>query len=122
MQTQTLNKTMTEIKHLIYCLEKMIPMYMVEVDKEPKDMHVFMCQIARNLESEYHRNLMLDYLQKDRPTFNYWVKENFTYEIINPNNYEVFLCSRPGYDVAKLNEIRFLYLYHLLTKFKTLFN
>jgi len=113
-------KTMTEVTHLVYALEKMIPMYMQEVDKEQQNLHIFMCEVANRLESIYLQDLMRDFLRKDRPTFNYWVEQNYTKDIINPPLYSVYLCSRPGYDVKKLNEIRFLYLHHLLLTFRKL--
>jgi hypothetical protein len=119
-QTDNLNKTMKEVTHLVYALEKMIPMYMLEVEAEQQNLHIFMCQIANKLESRYLQDLMRDFLKKDRPTFNYWVSENYTANIINPPMYSVFLCVRPGYDVRKLNEIRFLYLHHLLLNFRKL--
>ena len=119
-QTDNLNKTMTEVTHLVYALEKMIPMYMQAVADEQQNLHVFMCQVAGKLESTYLQDLMLDFIKKDRPTFNYWVAENYTKDIINPDNYRVFLCARLGYDVRKLNEIRFLYLNHLLLQFRKL--
>jgi hypothetical protein len=118
--TDNLTKTMKEVTHLVYSLEKMIAMYMQEQEKEQQNLHIFMCEIANKLESRYLQDLMRDFLKKDRPTFNYWVTENYTKDIINPPMYSVFLCARQGYDVKKLNEIRFLYLHHLLTNFRNL--
>jgi hypothetical protein len=118
--TDNLNKTMKEVTHLVYALEKMIPLYMQAVENEHQNLHVFMCQVAGKLESTYLQDLMLDFLKKDRPTFNYWVEQNYTKDIINPPMYSVFLCARKGYDVKKLNEIRFFYLNHLLLNFRKL--
>ena len=113
-------KTIKEVTDLVYGLEKMIPMYMIAVENEHQNLHVFMCQVARKLESNYLQELMLDFFKKNRPTFNYWVEQNYTKDIINPEPYRVFLCARKGYDEKKLNEIRFLYLHHLLLNFRNL--
>ena len=109
---------MQEVVQLCYAFENMIPIFMDQMETAPT--HVFMCLIAKELESRYLRDLVRDFLQKDRPTFNYWVAANYSAEIINPNNYEVFLCSRPGFTEKTLNNIRLHYLETTLENLKRL--
>jgi hypothetical protein len=112
------SKRMQEVVHLCYAFEKMIPMFIEQMETAPT--HVFMCLVAKNLESNYLRDLVREFLKKDRPTFNYWVANNYSAEIINSNNYEVFLCSRPGFTEKTLNNIRLHYLENTLENLKRL--
>lgn len=117
-QTTFTSKRMQNVVHLIYALDKMIPIFIEKMQDE--NYHIFMCEIALELESQYLRDLVKDFLKKDRPTFNYWVANNYSAEIINPNNFKVFLRSRPGYTEKTLNNIRLHYLQNTLENLKRL--